>query len=285
MLQTVPRPPSTFETPRLLGKMEMPVLELSSQVENDARDEPSRRYLPISVLIPLPFARKKGLIRLLDSIEKGSYLPKEIIIAVSEAPKAANITLLPHIPRSMNIAFQLNPGRKTAAENRNIAAQASSQQLLAFLDSDDMAATDWLETVYSVFQKYKPDALLHKYFPCSTGIPEPKDMLGVPSPENIVVANELFPQELIEADIMDAFRWVCCPKHVTNSTSAFDREFNHPWWVLGHISVQRNAYLSVRQREGPFGRKKEDAMFVADLLRQNYTVLAIENYLTGYCKF
>ena len=65
----------------------------------------------------------------------------------------------------------------------------------------------------------------------------------------------------------------------------FGKGFNHPWWTLGHVSVKRDVYLQVLQREAPRSTFIEDSAFVADLLLRGFQVGAIENQLTGYCKF
>mmetsp|Transcript_34580 Transcript_34580/g.103339 ORF Transcript_34580/g.103339 Transcript_34580/m.103339 type:complete len:331 (-) Transcript_34580:827-1819(-) len=260
-----------------------------------ASGRPSR-YVPVSVLVPMVADRLKFAPRLLHSIASGTRLPGQVIFSISKSNRGGGFGDPPPIrtPPELDVVFVRSEGKKHAAENRNIAASNATMPILAFLDSDDVAGPQWMETVWHVFGTYQDvDALLHLSFPCngrnSTAVytsPFP-EIRPLPNRSTLMDVNKIFPPNLSDAE---AVKWVARPVALSEDERGsaparlIGEGYTHPYFVLGHVAVRRGVWREVRQREGREGLRREDSYFVADILQRGYRTLCTDLKLTGYCK-
>jgi hypothetical protein len=236
-------------------------------------------YVPISVIIPATAGRIPQISKLLESIAKGSRLPKEVILSISSVSRFSRLAL----PRFRNLSVTVlrSPDKKNAAQNRNLAAFRASMPVIASVDSDDVVGSDWMDTIFFLFNATNTDALVHKWFPCSTGVPAALTTTTHPTADRVLMVNPIFPAALSDVQAAD---WVAHPRQVNETNQLFDKGFNHPWWFPGHPSVKRDVYRQVNQREDELYVGKEDSWFLGDLLQLGFKLSAIENQLSGYCR-
>jgi hypothetical protein len=245
----------------------------------------------LSVIVPMTYNRldRYGP-RLLESIANNTRLPCQLIFSVSSAPKEKldfNRYTTELNASSVNITMLITSEHKTAAENRNRGATQGQMPVFAFLDSDDIAGPQWIETLEHVFESYHADAFLNKWFACR----DPKSPIPqypiVPRRSELMLINDVHPKNLTDEQLL---RWACCPTEVppgfhNRSVVLFDESVTHSYWAAGHIAVKREVWDTIKQVEGPAGRGKEDSVFVRDILKAGYKTLLTKNKLTGYCKF
>ena len=274
--------------------------------ENITIEENPLPYVPISVIIPATVDRLSSKVsNLLSSIAVGTRLPMEVVVAVTSLPNTTFDFQL-EVPRNLHVRVVGTPGRKRAAANRNTAAEHATMPVLAAVDSDDIVGSDWMETVFNVFNNSSSaDALLHKWFSCrnrasirikgassrTRRVPAINKRMesektnttwSLQNSDRILYVNDIIPANL---SLWEATKWVSHAEAVDTAPRFSDPGLSHPWWAIGHVSVKRQVYLEVTQREDMARRLQEDSAFVADLLLRGYRVGSILNQLTGYCKY
>ena len=158
------------------------------------------QHVNISLLIPVPSSRLDDIQPLLNSVSNGSKLPREIVISVSETNEIPEFFNSDQIPSNLHLTIILSPGKKNAAENRNIAASHATMPILSVIDSDDIIHESYMDTVDVFFKAHEGgDALLHPYFACSKGVPED---IGN---GKIVKVNDISPKDATDEEL---FLWV-----------------------------------------------------------------------------
>ena len=248
---------------------------LKTKKENDATQDikNTNKFVNISVLVPLTINRIQSSLRLLESIKNNTKFPKEIIFSLSGTNEMP--TEYEKFQNIFNLKIILSKENKNAAENRNIAACEATMPILAFLDSDDIAGPQWIELLEYYYENTNAFAIVHKWFACSKGIPNYDD-----KHLSFIDLNKIFPPNLTDEE---AFQWSCCPKKTKKYHLNFDDTFTHPWFAHGHISFRKEIFENIQQRENKIGQ--EDSYFVSDILQKGYPIIAVEQKLTGYCKY
>lgn len=105
-------------------------------------------YLPVSIIIPT-LNEEKSLPRLLTSITRQTFLPKEVIVA-----DAASSDQTAEIARSFGCSV-VEGG--LPAKGRNEGAKKATQELLLFLDADVVLPASFLEKTVKEFLTRKLD--------------------------------------------------------------------------------------------------------------------------------
>tara|TARA_B100001057_G_scaffold499957_1_gene612712 strand:+ start:1642 stop:2463 length:822 start_codon:yes stop_codon:yes gene_type:complete len=110
----------------------------------------------ISVVIPTLNTRPEFLKEALNSIEKQSYLPFEVILVNNGQEDLT-------VPRtSLNIRHFKIVFRSGVAQARNFGANLSNGNYLAFLDDDDLWGQDYLQNIKTRIDLDQPDCLIGK---------------------------------------------------------------------------------------------------------------------------
>ena len=112
--------------------------------------------LTISVVIPTLNTRPKFLNEALNSIEKQTYKPLEVII-VNNGEKDLDIKRT-----SLNICKFKIIFKGGVAQARNFGACFAKGDYIAFLDDDDLWGIDYLKNIQNNIENNKPDCLIGK---------------------------------------------------------------------------------------------------------------------------
>ena len=110
----------------------------------------------ISVVIPTLNTRPQFLKEALNSIEKQSYLPSEVII-VNNGEKDLKVPTTSLNIRQFKIVF-----KSGVAQARNFGASLSNGNYVAFLDDDDLWGQDYLQNMKKRIDEEQPDCLIGK---------------------------------------------------------------------------------------------------------------------------
>lgn len=184
----------------------------------------------IGVAIPCYKYHLPLLKRCLDSIERQTRKPDEVVVACSSSVKSD----IPAYSYSFPLRIVTRETRHNAASNRNDAVKYLTTDIVSFFDADDVMHPQRLEAIEASFPC---DIVLHSYVeasepqPMYETIPRLRNKLGR-SPTGCAVIWEDY----------------CAPIH------------------HAHVSVARSVLDSVSFREGPDGYMKEDALFCGDVL-------------------
>ena len=113
----------------------------------------------IGVAIPCYKYHIPSLKRCLDSIERQTYKPDEVIVACSSSMP----TDIPIYNYSFPLRILTRPERRNAAENRNAAADDLTTDIVTFFDCDDEMHPQRIQILLDVFHERRPDICLHSF--------------------------------------------------------------------------------------------------------------------------
>jgi glycosyltransferase involved in cell wall biosynthesis len=113
----------------------------------------------IGVAIPCYKYHIPSLKRCLDSIERQTYKPDEVIVSCSSSIP----TDIPTYNYSFPLRVIVRPERRNAAENRNLAATALTTDIVSFFDCDDEMHPQRIQILLDVFHETRPDISLHSF--------------------------------------------------------------------------------------------------------------------------
>lgn len=119
----------------------------------------------ISVIVPV-YKAEKFLEECVNSIKNQSYRNIEIILVNDGSPDSSGMlcdTLGATDPR-IKVFHKENGG---AADARNFGAEKSSGEYIAFVDSDDLIAPDYLDFLFENLNKYRCEVSCCSYFETS----------------------------------------------------------------------------------------------------------------------
>jgi glycosyltransferase involved in cell wall biosynthesis len=118
-----------------------------------------------SIAIPCCGKHFKHLNELLHHYAKQTQLPDEVVISLSDVeciPSDASDSL-----EAFSWPYRLklikNIGKRSAGENRNIAAMHCSNDVIIFQDADDLPHPQRIEIVKFLFDNYEVDHVMHLY--------------------------------------------------------------------------------------------------------------------------
>jgi glycosyltransferase involved in cell wall biosynthesis len=102
--------------------------------------------MQVSVIIG-SYRPGKCLYRCIKSLEKQTKLPDEIIIGVDSIQDIQSFHSKPSIPYKF-----VASGKTGVSSARNAACKQATGDILAFIDDDATAETDWIEQIHNVFE-------------------------------------------------------------------------------------------------------------------------------------
>lgn len=116
----------------------------------------------IGVVIPCYLHHVEKLGSLLESIEKQTCKPDQVVVSCSSVSDDVHI---PYNATMYSFPLQIirHVGRKNAAENRNIATKYIRTSTITYFDADDMMHPQRLECIQDVFQKTDAKIILHNF--------------------------------------------------------------------------------------------------------------------------
>ena len=103
--------------------------------------------------IPCYAPHFKYLEPLLNSLERQTHLPDEVVISISQIEQLtpSDVERLECHPYPFRLCLLKHVGRRTAGANRSIAAQACSGDVISCMDADDCIHPQRLEALHRVF--------------------------------------------------------------------------------------------------------------------------------------
>jgi len=118
-----------------------------------------------SVIIPCHPSHFSYLDSLIASYENQTVLPDEVIISLSEADKVCKDQLecLQKASRPFDLIIKKTDEKKSVGQNRNIANDAASGDILINQDADDFAHNQRVEIIRYFFEKFDLDVLFHRH--------------------------------------------------------------------------------------------------------------------------
>lgn len=121
--------------------------------------------LKTSLIIPCYYKHAKYLYSLLKLYEFQTVPPDEVVISISEFKKIDPMILdaLNNEQWSFSVKIIVSEKEQFAGENRNIACQKSTGDLLILQDADDIPHPQRIQIIKYFFEHYKVDHLMHEY--------------------------------------------------------------------------------------------------------------------------
>jgi len=128
-------------------------------------EEKSKNFLTTSVIIPCHPKHVQYLYELLRTYEKQTNLPDEIVISISEISQVETslIVSLKNTSWLFPVKLILSEQKLFAGQNRNIACNQTTGEIIICQDADDIPHIQRIEIIKYFFEKLNPDFLLHKY--------------------------------------------------------------------------------------------------------------------------
>lgn len=116
-----------------------------------------------TVVIPATVRHEQHLPELITALERQTVRPDEVAISISEC-LAPSQTVQRRV-RASPLRIRLRTDRATAyaGRNRNLAADASSGNLLVYQDADDLPHPQRVEIIAHLFGRYEVHHLMHHY--------------------------------------------------------------------------------------------------------------------------
>ncbi|MEX0597448.1 MAG: glycosyltransferase [Candidatus Paceibacterota bacterium] len=121
--------------------------------------------LSISVILPCTQSHLQFLPQLLFSLKNQTLLPTEVVISISSLEEQDHSLLdkLQTERYSFILKIVRSYKRQYAGENRNIAIENSSGELIICQDADDIPHPQRIEAIHSLYYQEDFDLLLHLY--------------------------------------------------------------------------------------------------------------------------
>jgi hypothetical protein len=134
------------------------------QVQFDNLNKRSEKItMTTSVIVPCVARHFLWVSGLLESYENQTVKPDEVVISISEVEKLnpKEINDLEHGDYSFRLKIIRNNGVIMDGENRTIAMNNSSGDILIFSDADDIPHPQRVEIAKFIFENYEVDHILH----------------------------------------------------------------------------------------------------------------------------
>lgn len=221
--------------------------------------------MKIAVVIPCFINHIPNLLYLLESLEKQTRIPDQVVISCSSTNE-------PLILREYKFIVKLFvcEEKKNAAQNRNIASSNVSNDIdiISYFDADDVMHPQRLEILEYVFNK-GINIVLHNFISGSEY--EHSDY-------NTYIAYNKF----IKTEEYDIIYNNLIP---APSGCATHKIYYEKMGIIHHsqVSITKNIFNIVKFREDIDSQGKEDSLFCGDILRLTYLKNAyIKNQLSIY---
>jgi glycosyltransferase involved in cell wall biosynthesis len=208
----------------------------------------------IGVAIPCYKYHIPVLKRCLDSIERQTYKPDEVIVSCSSCMP----TDIPTYNYSFPLRIITRPERRNAAENRNLAAAELMTDIVSFFDCDDEMHPQRIEYIAQAFERSGCGIVLHNFFE-NDEVKQPFLM----NEQLIYVRQKLYPSS-----------WCAILENEPNA------RIHH-----SQVSVAKDIMKQIQYKEDIYHERREDSTFCADVLRlPGIKNVYIRNALSNYFK-
>lgn len=159
----------------------------------------------VSVIIPV-YNAELYLDECIQSVLKSTYQNFEIILVDDKSTDKSSDIIKKYMAEDTRIKYIYNSVNQGAGESRNLGIKASSAELIAFLDNDDLYMPDFLEKMVQAYIKNNSDVVISYYY----------DLYKDKKVENHLNFNYGFePEEITSKEII--------PKYILNV-------FSYPIW-------------------------------------------------------
>jgi len=233
----------------------------------------------ISVIIPCIASHIKYLSELLDSIANQTLIPNEVVISISQITKQNNldIEMLKQQDWPFKLIIKSTYERKFAGENRNIAIQHSTGDLIICQDADDLAHPQRIEIIHQIFSETQFDLLLHyfsKYRDKSKDIHHLKNLIEEYQNINFTDFNYI---NLTKNGINDIFSHFSTTKYIKDNVpfSSFLPTGVH----LGNCAFNRKVFDKIKYTNR---RSGQDYYFVRKVISHYNNIILVNIPLVFY---
>lgn len=207
----------------------------------------------VSVIIPCHPPHLTSLGIMLDSLVAQTYLPDEVVVAMSEISGGearrleASFSSYPFLVRVLDTAKKQFPG-----QNRNRGAAAAAHEILVFCDADDECHKQKIEITRHIFSQYNPKLFLHG-FKRDKPVNESYDLSNIPL---------VFTEKLLGYTFGNPLKREGS-NFIFTDRPAVDKwiEGSHP--AHGYAAVRREVFERVKYADIPIA---EDVKFCLDVL-------------------
>lgn len=257
---------------------------MKNSKNSQRRVEPSRgkEVAPsLAAVIPLIEKHVQYFFSLVSNFELQTRSFDEVIVVASGLSRSSH-ELVEDTLRLSSYAHSyqiLSNPLSPSGRNRNVGAEASSTDLIAFLDADDTYHPLRNELVLEIYRQTRFDALLMQAFALAQNTPFGWNTnLSV---ADLVSNSLIYPQKIFD-DTFSGGR--ARHKEMLGAPSVLELGASQPETVVlahGHLIAQRDVFLSVKQHEQSFPRN-EDAVFARDILWSGRNLFVLNVPLSHY---
>lgn len=130
---------------------------------NNLVERQEKRSMTTSVIVPCVARHFFWLAGLLESYQNQTVVPDEVVISLSEVEnlKSIEISKLENGLWNFKLKILRHNGTIIDGENRTIAMDNSSGEILIFSDADDIPHPQRVEIAKYIFENYEVDHILH----------------------------------------------------------------------------------------------------------------------------
>jgi glycosyltransferase involved in cell wall biosynthesis len=225
--------------------------------------------MKISVIIPVYPPHFIFIPKILDQLKKQTLQPDEIIIAASEINNNFELINIINNPKVKLITTQ---EKQPAGMNRNMGMNASTGDIILFMDADDIYHKEKIEITNYYFQKYNCDLFLHSY--CSMFRTNYEKALNI----NLVINRDCY-REDTELLYKQTF---ITPRIRDNETGVHGDTNIRSKIAIHHgvIAIDKKMKEKYKYTDMIAG---EDGKFCRDILEDKNNVIAADLKLMFYC--
>ena len=201
--------------------------------------------LTIALVVPCIPEHVTELRKLIQSIEKQTRLPDEVVVAISETDEKTALKLSKDLSSpKITVTVSGIAGKAYAGKNRNRGAALTHSDLISFIDADDQMHPQRLEILLAVYGKTRSRVLLHTYVMHENGEELPGHI------ENVeVFGSKTFHSQHKEGAQPHFEHW------------PFQSPLHH-----GHVTIEKELLASVKQNEDM--KRGQDADFLRRILTE-----------------
>ena len=196
----------------------------------------------VSLCIPCIPRDKEKLVRLMESVNNQELKPMEIVISLSgETFKNNNFKNRLEKIAKVPIKIIYSKKNKIASENRNIASENASGDILSYIDADDIMKKNRIKRIVDIFKKFNCNAVLHSFeYTLDTTIN---------TINKINIYKGKFMYELSKK-VDTIHLWI-------NNENAIHH---------GHLSIKKSVFKDIKFNTSKKYRRSEDSKFVRDII-------------------
>ena len=214
--------------------------------------------MSVAVIVPCHEGHFKFIPTLLQNIAKSTRKPDRIAISCSSWFCDTTLRIFAD---TIPVDIYFHSRRMNAAENRNHAARLATEDILTFLDADDLMYPERIEYVCETIRR-GGDIAFHSYSKSSTYEPQ---RTFPPAGELRISSSSVVPDPNTWS-----FGVVCDPPN----------GFPHHH---AHLTIRRNVFLNFQFDESAEKERIEDSVYARQVVGcQKYKCVFIENTLSHY---